>query len=59
MKKTKIFDCVEMKREAQEKIYEEIKNMSMDDEIKYWKRIHEMNVMEFKNFKTVPRKSRI
>ncbi len=34
MKKT--FDCVEMKRKAQEIIYEEIKNMTIEEELKYW-----------------------
>jgi hypothetical protein len=30
-KKTKTFDCVEMKRLIQEKIYEETKNMSREE----------------------------
>jgi len=34
MKKT--FDCVEMKRKAQEEIYEETKNMSREEELEYF-----------------------
>ncbi len=34
MKKT--FDCVEMKRKAQEKIYEETKDMSREEELEYF-----------------------
>ena len=34
--KTKIFDCVEMKRESQEIIYNEINNMSRTEELNYW-----------------------
>jgi len=32
----KEFDCVEMKRKAQEEIYEEIKDLSLEEEIKYF-----------------------
>ena len=32
----KDFDCVEMKRKAQEEIYEEIKDLSLEEEIKYF-----------------------
>jgi hypothetical protein len=35
MKKTKKFDCVEMKNKIQAKIYEEIKGMSPKEEIEY------------------------
>lgn len=35
MKKTKKFDCVEMKNKIQAKIYEEIKDMSPQEEIAY------------------------
>jgi hypothetical protein len=34
MKKT--FDCVEMKRKIQEKIYEETKNLSREEELEYF-----------------------
>jgi len=34
MKKT--FDCVEMKRKAQERIYEETKDMSREEELEYF-----------------------
>lgn len=34
MKKT--FDCVEMKRKAQERIFEEIKDLTPEEELRYW-----------------------
>jgi hypothetical protein len=34
--KTKPFDCVEMKRNAAERIYEETKNLTLDERIQYW-----------------------
>ncbi len=33
---TKTFDCVEMKRKAQEEIWEEIKDMTREQQLKYW-----------------------
>jgi len=39
MKKT--FDCVEMKRKVQEQIYEEIRDLSREDEIAYFHRASE------------------
>jgi hypothetical protein len=36
MKKT--FDCVEMKRKAQEKIYEDIKDLTLEEEIEYFRK---------------------
>ena len=36
MKTKKEFDCVEMKREAQRRIYEETKDMSFDELLAYW-----------------------
>ena len=35
MKKNKEFDCVEMKRRIQEKIYEETKGMSHEEFLEY------------------------
>jgi hypothetical protein len=32
----KTFDCVEMKRKAALRIYEETKNLSLDQRIAYW-----------------------
>lgn len=32
----KPFDCVEMKRYAAEKIYEHIKNMTIEEELRFW-----------------------
>lgn len=37
METKKEFDCVEMKREAQTRIYEETKDMTPDQEIAYWR----------------------
>ena len=38
MRKTeKAFDCVEMKRVAAERIYEATKDMTMDEELAYWR----------------------
>ncbi len=34
----KRFDCVEYKRAVQERIYEEIKNLSPDEQIEYFRR---------------------
>ena len=34
--KTKTFDCVEMKRKAALRIYDETKNLSLDQRIDYW-----------------------
>ena len=36
MKKDKAFDCVEMKRRIQEKIYEETKNMTHEELLEYF-----------------------
>jgi hypothetical protein len=33
----KPFDCVEMKHQGSERIRQETKNMSVDEEIAYWK----------------------
>jgi len=36
--KPKAFDCVEMKREAALRIYEETKHMSLEERQSYWQR---------------------
>ena len=33
----KKFDCVEMKRKGARKVYEATKNMSVDEEVEYWR----------------------
>lgn len=38
-KTEKSFDCIAFKRRAQEKIYEEIKEMTAEEEIAYFKRL--------------------
>jgi hypothetical protein len=35
--KTKTFDCVEMKRRGSQRIYETIKDMTIEQEIAYWR----------------------
>ncbi len=37
-KKAKTFDCIEFKYKAQERIYNDIKNLSPDEEIAYFNR---------------------
>ena len=34
--KTKMFDCVEMKRRGAERIHERVKNMTLEQKIDYW-----------------------
>jgi hypothetical protein len=44
MKKT--FDCVEMKRKAQERIYEETKNLTREEELEYFHKAGERFKLE-------------
>lgn len=52
--KKKAFDCVEMKRHAQERIYAETKGLSSEKEIEYfrkraegfWRRFHARNEIQ-------------
>jgi len=37
MKRTKDFDCVEMKRKGARKVYEATRNMSPAEEFEYWR----------------------
>jgi len=39
--KTKTFDCVEMKRRGAEKVYEELKDKSIEEQVAYWQRKNE------------------
>ena len=36
-KTKKSFDCVEMKREAQRRIYHELAGKTLDEELEYWR----------------------
>lgn len=38
MKKSKAFDCVEMKRRIQEQIHEETKNMTHEELLEYFRK---------------------
>ncbi len=35
--KKKTFDCVQMKREGARRVYEQIKDMTLEQEIEYWR----------------------
>jgi len=35
--KTKTFDCVDMKRRGAERIYEQVKDMTLEEELAYWR----------------------
>jgi len=37
MMKTKTFDCVEMKRRGARLVYDEVKDMTTEQELEYWK----------------------
>jgi hypothetical protein len=39
--KTKTFDCVEMKRKAGQRIYEQLKGKSVEQQIEFWRLIEE------------------
>ena len=41
--KTKTFDCVQMKHQAQERIRKELANLSRAEELAYWQRIVEQD----------------
>ncbi len=36
--KTKTFDCVKMKHEAAVKIHEQTKNMTLEEELAFWRK---------------------
>ena len=36
--KTKTFDCVEMKRQGSARIHEQIKDLTFEERIEYWRR---------------------
>ena len=36
--KQKTFDCVEMKRKAARRIYEELKDKTVEEQIEYWRK---------------------
>ncbi len=38
MMKKKKFDCVAMKRRGAEIVYEQIKDMTIDEELEYWRK---------------------
>jgi len=35
--KTKTFDCVAMKRRGAEKVYEMVKDMTVEEEVEFWR----------------------
>lgn len=36
--KVKTFDCVEMKRQAARRIYEELKDKTVEEQVEYWRK---------------------
>lgn len=55
--KIKTFDCVEMKRRIQERIYEETKNMTHDELLEYFhKRIANSRFSSFLQQKESPQR---
>ena len=36
--KTRKFDCVEMKRKGAQKVYEATKDMTLEEEVEYWRK---------------------
>ena len=55
MKKT--FDCVEMKRKAQEEIYEETKNLSREEELEYFHKAGERFRLEIEALREKKKKA--
>jgi hypothetical protein len=49
--KTKTFDCVNMKREAAEKIYQQIKSMTLEEELRFWNSTTEDDVAALRQAK--------
>jgi len=52
--KTKTFDCVEMKRRGAERIYEELKDLTPEEQLSYWRRKDE----EFRQYVAAVRAQR-
>ncbi len=46
--KAKKFDCIEMKRLASQRIYDEVKDMTVQEELAYWQAIRNtaLNLIE-------------
>ena len=56
MKKKKTFDCVEMKRRIQEKIFEETRDMNHDELVRYY---HDrIEKSQFASFLKIPASNR-
>lgn len=43
----KSFDCVEMKRQAAAQIYEQIKNMTIEEELHFWTTTSEKDFTDY------------
>ncbi|MCG3198991.1 MAG: hypothetical protein HUU16_04460 [Candidatus Omnitrophica bacterium] len=39
--KTKTFDCVEMKHKAGQRIYEQLKGKTVEEQIDFWRKVEE------------------
>lgn len=53
MKISKDFDCIQMKREASLRIHEEIKNLTREEELAYWRAQFEDMRREYPRMKFV------
>lgn len=56
---TKTFDCVEMKRKAQNEIWDEIKNMTREEQLRYWQKQGELLRKEIESAKAKKAKTSI
>jgi hypothetical protein len=56
MKRKKGFDCVDMKRKAQEKIYQETKHLNRDELVAYFRR--QVETGPFAHLRKGPKRTR-
>ncbi len=59
MMKNKKFDCIKMKYDAQEIIYREIKDMTPEEELSYWNKVHRKFRNEFNNQRQISPKRKL
>ena len=55
--KTKTFDCVEMKRHGGARIYEATRNMTLEQEVAYWRRRSETFRKEQERLRQTPQRT--
>ena len=54
MVKTKTFDCVEMKRQGQQRIHEQLSGMTRQQQIEYWRKRSEKFMRQQKRLRAQP-----